>query len=87
MQKFDNLGASLAEIDWEYQALKPFQKSFYKVNSFLSQPYSQEHPQVAAKSDEEIKAFREEKKINVKGENIPKPVSTFEESRFPKYIL
>lgn len=31
MQKFDNLGSSLANIDWEDLELKPFQKSFYKV--------------------------------------------------------
>ena len=38
------------------------------------------------RSEGEIKKYREERKITVKGENIPKPVATFEEARFPKYI-
>lgn len=39
------------------------------------------------RSEEEVKAYKEEKKIVVKGESMPRPVTTFEESRFPKYII
>ena len=33
MQKFGDLGGSLAHIDWETKALKPFSRNFYKVNN------------------------------------------------------
>jgi len=46
----------------------------------------QEHPNVTERSEEEVRRFREEKKIKIKGNNVPKPVTTFEEARFPKYI-
>lgn len=38
------------------------------------------------RSNEEVKRFRESNQISVRGENVPKPVTTFEEARFPKYI-
>ena len=41
---------------------------------------------VKDRDEEEVRRFREEKKITVKGENVSKPVTTFEEARFPKYI-
>ena len=31
MQKFNNLGESLAQIDWDKQTLKNFSRNFYKV--------------------------------------------------------
>ena len=32
MDKFDNLGSSLQNIEWDDEELKPFKKNFYKVN-------------------------------------------------------
>lgn len=31
MQKFDNLGESLANVNWKDLDLRPFEKNFYKV--------------------------------------------------------
>lgn len=40
-----------------------------------------------ARSDEETKAFMKEHHIRATGDNVPKPVLTFEESGLPKYLL
>jgi len=42
---------------------------------------------VAERSDDEVRKFRKEHQMSVKGDNIPRPVTTFEEAGFPKYIL
>ena len=36
MDKFDNLGDTLANIDWSSKQLKSFKKDFYKVSQLLS---------------------------------------------------
>ena len=41
---------------------------------------------MADRSDEEVKAFRKEHQMSVKGDQIPRPVTTFEEAGFPKYV-
>ncbi len=38
------------------------------------------------RSEEEIAKIRADLRITVKGDNIPRPVTTFDEARFPKYI-
>lgn len=38
------------------------------------------------RTDEEVEKFRKENKITVKGDKIPRPATTFDEARFPKYI-
>ena len=53
-----------------------FEKSFYK-----------EHPDVTERSEEEIQAFRKEKEMAVQGNNVPRPVKTFDEAGFPAYVL
>ena len=42
---------------------------------------------VAARSSEEVDRYRSEKDIHVKGDGVPKPVTTFEEASFPEYVL
>lgn len=39
------------------------------------------------KSESEIKRVLDDAKITVKGSNVPRPVSTFLETNFPKYIM
>jgi ATP-dependent RNA helicase DDX5/DBP2 len=56
--------------------LVPFQKNFY-----------QEHPDVAAMHPELVLRFRKENEMNIFGDNIPNPVSSFEKSSFPAYLL
>jgi ATP-dependent RNA helicase DDX5/DBP2 len=36
---------------------------------------------------DEIERYRKERQMFVKGLNVPKPVSTFQEASFPEYIL
>ena len=50
----------------------PFEKNFYV-----------EHPAVASRSSEEVKAYRHAREIHIDGHDIPKPVTTFEEASFP----
>ncbi|KAK9909084.1 hypothetical protein WJX75_006925 [Coccomyxa subellipsoidea] len=54
----------------------PFEKNFYV-----------EHPAVASRSSEEVKAYRHAREIHIDGHDIPKPVTTFEEASFPEYVL
>jgi len=66
------LGDNLRTIDWSQVKLPVFQKDFY-----------QEAPTVAAMTEEEVRAWRQEVGISVQGTGIPKPIRTFEESQFP----
>ncbi|KAF1352393.1 P-loop containing nucleoside triphosphate hydrolase protein [Delphinella strobiligena] len=70
------LGSGLQKQDWDLDTMPKFEKSFYK-----------EHPDVAARSQAEVDAFRKEHAIAVQGTNIPKPVETFDEAGFPGYVM
>ena len=70
------LGSGLGNIDFSKQDLVPFEKNFYL-----------EHPDVTKRSDAEAEAWRASKQIVVRGNDIPKPVMTFEEASMPEYIL
>jgi len=60
----------------DLDTMPKFEKSFYK-----------EHPDVAARSQEEVDAFRKEHQIAVQGKNVPKPVESFDEAGFPGYVM
>ena len=83
---FDSLGDSLTTVDWKKQTLKTFARNFYKVSRSTLLTSLQEHANVTKRSEEDIRAFRGEHKMSVKGETIPRPVTSFEEAGFPKYI-
>jgi ATP-dependent RNA helicase DDX5/DBP2 len=53
-----------------------FEKSFYK-----------EDPIVSSRSDRDVEAFRRQKEITIQGKNVPRPVQTFDEAGFPKYVM
>ena len=53
-----------------------FEKSFYK-----------EDPEVTARSEREVADFRKLKEITIQGNNVPRPVHTFDEAGFPKYVM
>ena len=53
-----------------------FEKSFYK-----------EDPIVSSRSERDVADFRKLKEITVAGNNIPRPVQTFDEAGFPKYVM
>ncbi|KAL8790799.1 MAG: hypothetical protein Q9213_000423 [Squamulea squamosa] len=56
--------------------LPKFEKSFYK-----------EDPSVMNRSERDVDAFRKLKEITVQGKNVPRPVETFDEAGFPKYVM
>ncbi|KAI5477078.1 hypothetical protein MNV49_006877 [Pseudohyphozyma bogoriensis] len=75
--RMGNLGDSLAPISArELAGLIPFQKDFYD-----------EHPAVTARSDQEVKQFREDNNIRVDSAGARKPATSFEEANFPGYIM
>jgi ATP-dependent RNA helicase DDX5/DBP2 len=70
------LGSGLQKQNWDLSTLPKFEKSFYK-----------EHPDVAARSQAEVDKFRRDHSITVAGRNVPKPVETFDEAGFPRYVM
>ena len=87
-----NLGAGLKTQQWGIFASSPpfslltcmadlssmpkFEKSFYKEDS-----------EVAGRSEREVADFRKLKEITIQGNNVPRPVQTFDEAGFPKYVM
>lgn len=74
--RMNNLGAGLKTQDWDINTMPKFEKSFYK-----------EHPDVTARSEEDVQAFRKSKEMAIQGTNVPRPVETFDEAGFPAYVL
>jgi len=73
----NNLGSNLKSINWNREKLVKFEKDFY-----------QEHPSVSSMSGDDADRIRYSKHINIiSGQDVPKPVRTFEEASFPDYIL
>ncbi|KAF2097226.1 hypothetical protein NA57DRAFT_66864 [Rhizodiscina lignyota] len=60
----------------DLNTLPKFEKSFYK-----------EDPAVEARSPAEVDAFRRENQITIQGQNVPKPVTEFDEAGFPAYVM
>ena len=71
--QLDNL--QLQKQDWS-KDLTEFTKDFYV-----------EHPNVVARSEADVMAFRKENEMTIEGTDIPKPVTSFEEASFPDYVL
>merc|ERR1719291_938258 len=71
------MGSNLRNINWNDVSLVKFEKDFY-----------QEHPAVVNMAEEEADYLRKSRNITiVAGNNVPKPVRTFEEASFPEYVL
>lgn len=66
----------LSVPQWDIEQLPKFEKNFYT-----------EHPNVAARSDADIEAFRNKNEMSVQGHDIPHPITTFDEAGFPDYVL
>merc|ERR1719331_2658514 len=72
-----DLGKNLQKINWNSVSLVKFEKDFY-----------QEHPSVTGMGQDEVERIRSHKNITIiSGQNVPKPVRTFEEASFPDYVL
>ncbi|OCF40589.1 ATP-dependent RNA helicase DBP2-A [Kwoniella heveanensis CBS 569] len=74
--RMNNLGQGLHNVDWNSQTLTKFEKNFYVQD-----------PRVTERSEKEIAQFRADKQMKIQGQNIPRPITTFEEAGFPDYIL
>ncbi|EFR05021.1 ATP-dependent RNA helicase DBP2 [Nannizzia gypsea CBS 118893] len=74
--RMSNLGAGLKTQQWDLSSMPKFEKSFYK-----------EHPDVSARSTQEVEAFRKENEMTVYGKDVPRPVQTFDEAGFPQYVM
>ena len=74
--RMSNLGAGLQKQNWDMETLPKFDKSFY-----------QEHPSVSARSPAEVEKFRRDHAISIHGHDVPKPVETFDEAGFPRYVM
>lgn len=70
------LGSGLKDIHWDLSSLPKFEKNFYA-----------EHPAVAARSLQEVDEIRAAANMTVTGNNVPKPLKTFEEANFPSYVM
>ncbi|WVF65366.1 ATP-dependent RNA helicase DBP2-A [Kwoniella sp. CBS 6097] len=74
--RMNNLGQGLHNVDWNSQTLTKFEKNFYVQD-----------PRVTERSEKDIAQFRADKQMKIQGQNIPRPITTFEEAGFPDYIL
>jgi DEAD/DEAH box helicase len=70
------LGDGLRKINWDEEKLVAFQKDFYR-----------EHEEVKAMTDEDVDAWRKEVDVSVTGNFVPKPIRTWNQSKFPAYLL
>jgi len=68
-------GEGLRKPNWDMSKLPPIMKNFYR-----------EHPNVTARSMQEVQQYYAEKEISVCGD-APKPVLRFEEAGFPEYVM
>ncbi|GAA5990659.1 hypothetical protein JCM10908_003175 [Rhodotorula pacifica] len=66
--------ADMPHIDWDTTELTEFHKDFYE-----------EHPKVTARTEAEIEAWREERKITIEGKGM-RPITNWIEARLPNYI-
>lgn len=60
----------------DINTMPKFEKSFYK-----------EHPEVSARSEHEVEKFRKDHSIAINGSDVPRPVETFDEAGFPRYVI
>lgn len=60
----------------DLSTLPKFEKDFYK-----------EFPDVAARDAAEVEAFRRKHQMTIAGSDVPKPVETFDEAGFPRYVM
>jgi len=70
------LGGNLRAVDWANTRLERFEKNFYV-----------EDKRVSSRSEREIEDFRRSKEIKVQGHDVPRPVTCFEETGFPQYLM
>ncbi len=71
-----DFGSGLKTQDWDTAKLSKFEKNFYV-----------ESDSVRDRSDQEVADFRKKNDMTVVGNDVPKPIETFEEAGFPDYVM
>jgi len=68
----------LQTLNWEKlkETLPKFDSNFYV-----------EHEITASRSEADIAEFRQKAKITIRGQDVPKPLLTFAEANFPRYVM
>ncbi|KAK1436887.1 hypothetical protein QVD17_02671 [Tagetes erecta] len=60
----------------DLDGLIPFEKNFYV-----------ESPNIANMTESEVEEYRKKREITVEGRDVPKPIKTFADARFPDYVM
>ena len=71
-----NLGSGLKAVQWNLDSLPRFDKSFYKEN-----------PEVQDRPQQMVDAWRRQNQVTISGSSVARPVETFDEAGFPRYVL
>ena len=71
-----NLGSGLKAVQWNLDSLPRFDKSFYKEN-----------PEVQNRPQQMVDAWRRQNQVTISGSSVARPVETFDEAGFPRYVL
>ncbi|XP_065212089.1 uncharacterized protein LOC135839808 isoform X1 [Planococcus citri] len=71
--KSNDFKQTLSKPNWSKKNLSSFPKNFYTP--------------LLQRSDEEVEEYCKQMEITVKGDNVPKPCQTFEETGFPPEIM
>ncbi|KAI0022019.1 Phosphomethylpyrimidine kinase-domain-containing protein [Xylariomycetidae sp. FL0641] len=74
--RMSSLGSGLSKPQWDFSSMPKFEKSFYK-----------EDEAVARRPQSEVDRFRRDHQITIAGRDVPKPVETFDEAGFPRYVM
>ena len=74
--RMGGLGAGLQKQEWDPSTLPKFEKSFYKENTAVTN-----------RSPAEVDKFRRDHAMTIAGQDVPKPVETFDEAGFPRYVM
>lgn len=69
-------GENLRKPQWDLSTLEKFAKNFYVP-----------HNNVAKRSEDEVRQYRQSREITVKGKNVPCPNQAFEEGNFPDFVV
>jgi len=72
----DDAGKKLRPIEWDHSQLPPIKKNLYR-----------EHASITRREQSEILEWLRTTEVTLEGDNIPRPISEFHESGFPRLFL
>ena len=72
----DDAGKKLRPIEWDHSQLPPIKKNLYR-----------EHASITRREQSEILEWLRTTEVTLEGDNIPRPISEFHESGFPRLFI